>query len=163
MKTLILLLASALTMAAQNDWSALYAYQKKSGGIEITYASDGSFSIALPQYGSKYSPSKPYLTGEWMGYLYHFQPTPLIEGKSIIIDGQVIETGTPIYRYDSETYNTAAQDATTLANFRANLAGGLNGGLTVGMTFGGGCAFGHGVNVQGGTATIKIINFSVNQ
>ena len=49
-------------------------------------------------------------------------------------------------------------DATSLAGFQNALANVGN----VGMTFGGGCFFGHGVNVAGGTAQFKLLNYVIN-
>jgi len=48
------------------------------------------------------------------------------------------------------------QDATTLAGYDQALKNANN----VGLTFGGGCFFGHGVSVSGGTAQFKILTFS---
>jgi hypothetical protein len=48
------------------------------------------------------------------------------------------------------------QDATTMAGFEQALKNANH----LGMTFGGGCFFGHGVNVSGGTAQFKILTFS---
>jgi hypothetical protein len=43
--------------------------------------------------------------------------------------------------------------ATTQAGFAATLASVSQ----IGMTFGGGCFFGHGVNVSGGTAAFELL------
>ena len=51
-----------------------------------------------------------------------------------------------------------SQDATTLAGFQDALR---NLGH-VGMTFGGGCFFGHGVNISGGTARFSLISYTVS-
>jgi hypothetical protein len=48
-------------------------------------------------------------------------------------------------------------DSTATANFRQAIQS-LG---SVGMTFGGGCFFGHGVNVSGGTARFTVTDFSV--
>jgi hypothetical protein len=49
-------------------------------------------------------------------------------------------------------------DATALAGFQDAL-GNLG---RVGMTFGGGCFFGHGVNVSGGTARFALISYTIS-
>jgi hypothetical protein len=51
-----------------------------------------------------------------------------------------------------------SQDATTLAGFQDALS---NLGH-VGMTFGGGCFFGHGVNISGGTARFALISYTIS-
>ena len=51
-----------------------------------------------------------------------------------------------------------SQDATTLAGFQDALS---NLGH-VGMTFGGGCFFGHGVNVSGGTARFALVSYTIS-
>ena len=53
---------------------------------------------------------------------------------------------------------TGNYDATALAGFRDALA---NLGH-IGMTFGGGCFFGHGVNVSGGTARFVLIGYTIS-
>jgi len=49
-------------------------------------------------------------------------------------------------------------DATALAGFQDAL-GNLG---RVGMTFGGGCFFGHGVNVSGETARFALISYTIS-
>ncbi len=49
-------------------------------------------------------------------------------------------------------------DATALAGFQ-DAPGNLG---RVGMTFGGGCFFGHGVNVSGGTARFALISYTIS-
>jgi hypothetical protein len=34
---------------------------------------------------------------------------------------------------------------------------------SLGLTFGGGCFFGHGVNVQGGTARFVLVNYEIRE
>jgi hypothetical protein len=48
------------------------------------------------------------------------------------------------------------QDATTIANFGKSLAN----PTYIGLTAGGGCFFGHGVNVSGGTAAFQVSTYS---
>ena len=48
------------------------------------------------------------------------------------------------------------QDTTTIAGFDQA----LENANYLGVTFGGGCFFGHGVNISGGTAQFKILNVS---
>jgi hypothetical protein len=49
------------------------------------------------------------------------------------------------------------RDATIRAAFQAA----LKGAGQVGLVFGGGCFFGHGVNVTGGAAKFVLINYSI--
>jgi hypothetical protein len=53
---------------------------------------------------------------------------------------------------------TGNDDAAALAGFRDALQNLGN----VGMTFGGGCFFGHGVNVSGGSARFALINYTIS-
>lgn len=48
-------------------------------------------------------------------------------------------------------------DAASLVGFQAALRSVGN----IGMTFGGGCFFGHGVNISGGTAQFLVLNYSI--
>jgi len=53
---------------------------------------------------------------------------------------------------------TGNYDAAALAGFQDALQNLGN----VGMTFGGGCFFGHGVNVSGGSARFALINYTIS-
>ncbi len=62
-------------------------------------------------------------------------------------------------QWSNSTGQFANQDATTLANFNAARVTVTD----IGATHGGGCFAGHGVAVDGGTATVTITSYAVNQ
>ncbi len=57
----------------------------------------------------------------------------------------------------SSVFGAFGSDPAAAAAFADSLAN-VNG---IGVTFGGGCFFGHGVNVSGGPATFQLLSYSV--
>ena len=62
-------------------------------------------------------------------------------------------------QYWSDTWGAFGNSSTTAENEFATAISNVN---WIGVTLGGGCFYGHGVNVSGGTATISVTSYSVN-
>lgn len=169
--------------------------------------SGGGFYFDMPLYSS----------GRYVGYLL---VVPCGGGAGIGTSSflsltiRVVATGSAVFMYDSEPFNTCITPATVRPYFQAVSSDWTNpdgdgfrwwsnpiaftlgaGDITLtipltsdnwssaygarpadnpagwqaslartaylGMTFGGGCFFGHGVNVQGGTAQFQVLSYSV--
>jgi hypothetical protein len=88
-------------------------------------------------------------TGRWWA---------IVPNDYVLAPGSTVITVplTPANWLDVTGWN-GALNSETLAGF----ADSLNNVSVVGMTFGGGCFYGHGVNVNGGTAEFRVLDYRI--
>src|ERR1039457_2311634 len=106
---------AAQTLPLNKTWELFYAYSNST--IKIAFAPN-SFTYNLPLSSATSSPSKPYLVGEWAGYLMYIPPAGKHSIAAIDLTGRITMAGfitaspTVAFNYKSEPFNTCVSPAT---------------------------------------------------